>query len=61
MKISYVGDYGEDITPIIERVLTSSESFRESIRRFMAAAKQMGWRCGELKEVVPGIWAIRES
>ena len=59
MKISFVGDYGEDITPIIEKVANDSANFRTSIHRFTTAAKKVGWRCGELKEMVPGIWAVR--
>ncbi len=59
MKISFVGDYGDDITPIIEKVARNSESFRSSIQRFTTSARKVGWRCGELKEMVPGIWAVR--
>jgi hypothetical protein len=59
MKISFVGDYGEDITPIIEKVAGDSPKFQSSIDRFTTAARRVGWRNGELKEMVPGIWAVR--
>ena len=61
MRISFVGDNGNDITPIIEEVARNSESFRLSIQRFTTSVRKVGWRCGELKEMVPGIWAVRVS
>lgn len=58
-KFSFVGEDGDDLTAMLESYIEKAEGMREFIDHTIRVAARAGWRCGQKKYLMPGIWAVR--